>query len=295
MILFFLIFTKIFYFSYYYEFTFSVLVIIYFLMKYFSKVFFVVLLFLIWWLIWIIWSDHNILSEKFFFWSYHKKESSPDLSLLLRSRSLSYQDKVSVVKNPKVDTTPPSWLLSTGTVDPYFRTQKVLPYTGERNYNQYIVIPQIWVVVPLVSLDPTSSTYRQVMAWNELHWKYFSSWAIIYPGTPWIGQTGNSLIGAHSNYYYSDPSYYRTIFTTLPELIQNDVILWLSKSSSWRIVYKYRVMDSYQTAWLPDKVIAQPLYKKRITLYTCVPIGTSKERRIVQAELFDTLFVPFKK
>ena len=167
-------------------------------------------------------------------------------------------------------------------------------FTGERNYDNYIIIPQLWIIVPLLSIDPTSSTYKQVLAGGELHWTHFTSGAILYPWTPELGQTGNALIGAHSNYYYSDPSYYRTIFTTLPELIKDDVVIWLSKTSTWRLVYQYRVFDSYQTAWLPDQVIAQPIYKQRITLYTCVPIGTSNERWIVQAELSGSIFVPFE-
>lgn len=204
----------------------------------------------------------------------------------LRESWLQYTQIVKVVRANNVDTTPPNWLTKSDNEDIHFWLDEVLPYTWEKNYNEYLVIPYIWVVVPLNYIPQNSEDWKLLAQWKEPNWdRYFLSGANVYPWTASIGSNaGNSVIWGHSNYRLDSPWYYKTIFTKLPELTGNDEIRTYKKlPSGERQKDTFRVTKSFELRTFDATLVAQKTWERLLTLYTCVPIGTSDYRWIVQA------------
>lgn len=96
------------------------------------------------------------------------------------------------------------------------------------------------------------------------------------------GEYGNVAIFGHSTlpqlYNVTD---YKTIFTYLPSLEKNDVIL----VQLGDLEYRYEVTDMFVVT--PDKVsiLEQRFDESYLTLVTCVPPGTYWKRLVVKAKL----------
>lgn len=96
------------------------------------------------------------------------------------------------------------------------------------------------------------------------------------------GEYGNVAIFGHSTlpqlYNSTD---YKTIFTYLPSLEKNDVIL----IQLGDLEYEYQVTDMFVV--MPDKisVLEQKYDASYLTLVTCVPPGTFWKRLVVKAKL----------
>jgi LPXTG-site transpeptidase (sortase) family protein len=94
-----------------------------------------------------------------------------------------------------------------------------------------------------------------------------------YPGTPLPGETGNSAIAGHRT-MYGHP------FNRLNELQPGDEITaYTSRGKSI-----YRVL-SVTPVSPTDVAVAGPLGDDRLTLTTCHPIGSARERLVVAASL----------
>lgn len=93
--------------------------------------------------------------------------------------------------------------------------------------------------------------------------------------------TGNTFIFGHSSYYYNQPGDYKEIFADLGKISQNDEII--IKRTDQEEEYKYAVDEikiveaSYTEAFSQEG-------EKRLTLMTCWPVGTSRERLLVIAK-----------
>lgn len=96
------------------------------------------------------------------------------------------------------------------------------------------------------------------------------------------GEYGNVAIFGHSTlpqlYNITD---YKTIFTYLPSLEKNDVIL----IQLGDLEYEYQVTDMFVV--MPDKisVLEQNFDASYLTLITCVPPGTYWKRLVIKAKL----------
>lgn len=217
---------------------------------------------------------------------------------------------VKVFKNKKVDTTPPTWFKPSDSEDINYWLW-VLPSKKDANYSQYIVIPAMWLISPLVQTPKTitkttkikikgkwtnqtttvpNPDYTKAIAGKTVDFnKYFSLWVHQYPGTPDVGSKWNTVLGGHSNYYMSKRTNYTTIFGRLPELDKDDQVRFYKKQSDgkWMLI-KYKTVKSYETKPTDVNVIL-PLKKwtSEVTLYTCVPIGTAKNRWIIKAEIYE--------
>lgn len=150
------------------------------------------------------------------------------------------------------------------------------PVPYDRNGNptaicdNYVYIPKIGVAAPMVW---PSSTSEGVINENLL------KGIVHYPGTAEPGQKGNVFLTGHSSYYWWVPSDYRTVFTLVPKLVPGDEIIVYHKG----VRYSYRVTD-YQDVKPTNTDSLKPTTDPVVTLSTCVPIGTSYERRIVRAK-----------
>src|SRR5579859_3770741 len=105
---------------------------------------------------------------------------------------------------------------------------------------------------------------------------------IQYPGTAVPGQIGNAVIFGHSvlpSFY--DPKDYLTIFSTLPTLVNGDII-----SINYNgITYKYQVEEKYEVEPTDVQILSQDESDSFLSLVTCVPPGLQTRRLIVKARI----------
>lgn len=105
---------------------------------------------------------------------------------------------------------------------------------------------------------------------------------IHYPGTAFPGQLGNAVVFGHSVLpQFFNPQNYKTIFSTLPELEEDDEILVEFDG----ITYRYQVVEMVEVSPQDISVLGQQYDAEYLTLITCVPPGTYLRRLVVKAKL----------
>ncbi|HSX49043.1 MAG TPA: sortase [Candidatus Saccharimonadales bacterium] len=105
---------------------------------------------------------------------------------------------------------------------------------------------------------------------------------IQYPGTALPGKLGNAVIFGHSVLpAFFNPTSYLTIFSTLPTLAKNDVIVIDYDG----VTYKYQVEDKFEVDPTDIQVLDQNQSDSFLTLVTCVPPGLETRRLIVRARI----------
>lgn len=105
---------------------------------------------------------------------------------------------------------------------------------------------------------------------------------IQYSGTALPGQYGNTVIFGHSVLpQFFNPKSYKTIFSTLPTLKEDDEIFINFDG----IEYRYRVSKIVEV--VPDdiSVLEQYYDGEYLSLITCVPPGTYLKRLVIRAKL----------
>lgn len=201
---------------------------------------------------------------------------------------------VKTILNPKVDTTPPGWFKPSNTEDIDYWLS-VLPVKSDAiKYTQFVVAPALWMIAPVVETPEWSKDYKGLLAWKNIDLnKYFQQWAHLYPWTAPIWWIWNSVIGWHSNYYLSKRTPYTTVFGKIPMLDPKDEV-WFYVKAAWKkakanewVLLKYKVFSSYETKPTDVKVMNTRKWKRDITLYTCTPIWTARNRWIIKWELLD--------
>ncbi len=104
-----------------------------------------------------------------------------------------------------------------------------------------------------------------------------------YPGTARPGERGNVFLTGHSSYYLWAPGEYKDAFALLTEVeIGDEIVVYYGgkKGDQKRYVYKVTNIKEVQ----PDEVdVLKQTDDYRLTLMTCVPIGTNLRRLIVTA------------
>lgn len=116
----------------------------------------------------------------------------------------------------------------------------------------------------------------------EIDGKDLTKSLIQYPGTALPGQYGNTVIFGHSTLpQFFNPKNYKSIFSTLPNLKQDDEILVNFDG----VVYKYRVIDLWEVSPEDFSVLEQRYDGEYLSLITCVPPGTYLKRLVVRAKL----------
>jgi sortase A len=140
----------------------------------------------------------------------------------------------------------------------------------KRICDNYIYIPNIRVAAPIVR---PSSTAEEAI--NDALLKG----VIKYPGTAEPGDRGNIFLTGHSSYYWWVSTEYRNVFTLVPNLINNDEIIIYYKGTR----FSYRISNTFEVSPTETSILA-PTPDATLTLSTCVPIGTSYRRKIVQAK-----------
>lgn len=110
--------------------------------------------------------------------------------------------------------------------------------------------------------------------------KALQSGVVHYPNTATPGQPGNAVIFGHSSGQVWAPGNYKFVFTHLDKLSLGKRIFLEYKG----VRYIYRVTNMKVVAPTDVSVLAQDPSKHTLTLITCTPVGTNKNRLIVTAE-----------
>ncbi len=102
-------------------------------------------------------------------------------------------------------------------------------------------------------------------------------------GSALPGKNGNAFIFGHSSFGADKPGNYKEVFVKLNDLNIGDII----DIQSPDIAYKYKVTDKKTVAANDVTVAKQNMALKQITLMTCWPIGSTKERLVIIGELIE--------
>jgi sortase A len=137
-----------------------------------------------------------------------------------------------------------------------------------------LIIPKINVDVPV--LYDVGSDYDSQMAAMQKGVAQFS-----IPGADaHPGQVGNTAIAGHSSNDLLDPGDYKFIFAQLDKLAAGDTIY----ANYNGIRYTYVVTKTQVVAPTDVSVLQYSGSKPILTLITCTPLGTSRNRLLVTAE-----------
>jgi len=133
----------------------------------------------------------------------------------------------------------------------------------------YLLIPKLEVNAPIV--------YMQSMDENAVL-ADLKSGVGHYPGTANPGQIGNVVITGHSSFYWWDDGQYNQVFALLENLAVGDKI-YIGYGGKR---YIYQVSESKVINPEDVQVLAQT-NDSRLSLITCVPVGTNLQRLVVTA------------
>ncbi len=142
------------------------------------------------------------------------------------------------------------------------------------NRNGQLSIPKLNMQVPLIwSRDPSSFD-------NDLE-----HGVIHYPGTALPGEQGVMYVSGHSSDYIWKHDPFSTVFTTINRLSPgDDVYVTVYGVDGKSYVYRYQVTGN--KIYSPDdQTQFIDANGSKLNLSTCWPIGTSKDRLVVTAQL----------
>lgn len=135
-----------------------------------------------------------------------------------------------------------------------------------------IVLPRIGKNVPLIAVSKNKN-------WKELEntiQKGLKDGVVVHPVSRNPGNMGNFFLTGHSSYYAWDNGRYKDVFALLHEVEEGDeaIVYWEGKKYTYSLE-KSRIIPPTEVS-----VLKQPNDKSIITLMTCTPIGTNKNRLI---------------
>jgi len=139
----------------------------------------------------------------------------------------------------------------------------------EINYSPQIEIAKIGVSAPVIMNIATENIIPELKG-GVVH----------YAETALPGQAGNSVIVGHSSDYPWSDGRYKNIFALLDKLVNGDPITLYFGSQK----LTYTVIESKIVKPTEVSVLAKT-DRPVLTLVTCYPVGTSRNRLIIRAEL----------
>lgn len=162
-------------------------------------------------------------------------------------------------------------------IQPQNQAQKVFSDLTVHPSDNRIVLPRIGKNVPLVTVPSHKN-------WNNLEnniQKGLKDGAVVHPISHMPGNAGNLFVTGHSSYYAWDDGRYKDVFALLHELKTGDTveIYWEGKK------YVYELTGSKVIPPTETSVLSQPVDRRIITLMTCTPVGTNKNRLIWTGDL----------
>jgi sortase A len=138
-----------------------------------------------------------------------------------------------------------------------------------KNTNFTIDIEKVHVSAPIITgIDPSN---------EKVYDAALTKGVLLMTGTGEIGKTGNAVIYGHSS--ANEVSPYQKIFATINNLKNGDIIKVHKDDTS----YTYAVTNK-KVVEATDLSILDQTKDKTLTLMTCWPIGTDKQRLIIVAK-----------
>ena len=133
------------------------------------------------------------------------------------------------------------------------------------------------------SLDISAPVIADVDGGNkDAYFKALQGGVAHFKDTAKPGEGSNIFIFGHSSYYLWDPGKYKKIFAHLEDIkVGDEVDLWYQSYE-----YKYKVTET-KVVEPSDVSVLKPTPEEQLTLMTCVPVGTDKNRLIVIAKPID--------
>jgi hypothetical protein len=195
---------------------------------------------------------------------------------------------VNWINNSKVDISIPTyvWKLAWSYIDD-INFWKDWVVEQDRNFNEYLVIPSNWLVVPINHVEKDNPNYSNIDKIDINN--YLQNWALSYP---WNDQYNywykwNIVLFWHSSYWESDIWRYKTHFQKIIWLSIWKEIWIYKKQTSWEWKrFKYIVEKSYEAS-PTDVSVIRNIWKKELTLFTCTPIWWIHWRWVIKA-----IFIP---
>ncbi len=140
-----------------------------------------------------------------------------------------------------------------------------------------LVLPRIGKNVPLVDVP----SHRN---WNQLETNIqggLRDGVVVHPVSHSPGSFGNFFVTGHSSYYKWDPGRFKDVFALLHEVQEGDVVevYWEGQK------YEYQMHTKKVVPPTEISVLNQPTDASIITLMTCTPVGTNKNRLILVGDL----------
>ena len=135
-----------------------------------------------------------------------------------------------------------------------------------------LVIPRINKNVPLITV-PAHQNWRQLETNIQ---KGLQKGVVVHPVSHAPESMGNFFLTGHSSYYAWDKGRYKDVFALLHEVKEGDLaeVYWNGKK------YVYELTQSAVIPPTDTSVLKQPNDRRIITLMTCTPVGTNKNRLI---------------
>ena len=114
---------------------------------------------------------------------------------------------------------------------------------------------------------------------KEAYFKALEGGVAHFQGTAKPGEDSNIFIFGHSSYYWWAAGDYKEVFKNLEDVKEGDEIdVWYQEKE-----FKYQVSEIKVVE--PTEIsVLKPTPTEQLTLMTCVPVGTDKERLIVIAK-----------
>ena len=157
------------------------------------------------------------------------------------------------------------------------------------NAHAYWYVPKVWVLAPVVR--PNSSDSTLIAQWKAFnHFPYLQEWVLHYYWNDASEWQWNMVLAAHSAFNRDDQWRYNTIFQVLPVLEEGDHMYYYLRDADGAYTrYTYKIYTSYETVPTDTSILHQSDWNKLLTAYTCYPIWTIDNRRVVQSELVETV------
>jgi LPXTG-site transpeptidase (sortase) family protein len=194
-----------------------------------------------------------------------KKDSIARISLLSKAKkALKGGDKISDGDIPE---------LGFAAMTPDIISASVVSH-APKTYESRIIIDKVGVNAPIAW--PDSSDENSMLDALEDGVAHF-------PGSAMPGQYGNTFLTGHSSYYAWAPGEYKSVFVLLDKLkLEDEVTIYHNQKE-----YKYEIYDRFVVTPNNLDVLDQTYGEKILTLMTCTPIGTNKNRLIYRAKLVE--------
>ncbi len=144
-----------------------------------------------------------------------------------------------------------------------------------------IVIPRIKKNVPLVDV-PNHKNWQQL---EKNIQEGLRDGVVVHPISHEPGTFGNFFVTGHSSYYAWDPGRFKDVFALLHEMEVGDLVevYWEGQK------YVYKMNEKKVVSPTETSVLNQPRDNSILTLMTCTPIGTNKNRLILVGTLVEEM------